>query len=70
MKIAYGIWTFVVGFILMFISGGFFSSDGPVQVANSTFKSAMMELCVAIIFLCGVIVVCTLMIINALNNKK
>ena len=70
MKIGYGIWTFVVGFTLMFISGAFFGSDGPVQVANSTFKSGMMELSVAIIFLCGVIVVCTLMIIDALNNKK
>ena len=70
MKIVYGILTFVVGFILIFISGGIFSPDGPMQVTNSTFKSGMMALCVAIIFLCGVIVVCTLMIISALNNKK
>ena len=49
MKIVYGIFTFVVGLILMVISGGIFSSDGPVQVTNSTFNSGMMGLCVAII---------------------
>jgi hypothetical protein len=69
MKIIYGILTFVVGSIIMFIFAEIFGSSGSGQVTNSSFNSAIMGLNVAILFLCGVMVVCTLMIINVLKKK-
>jgi len=69
-KIVYGVLTFVLGFILVFVVAGIFSSEGAVQVTNASFNSAMMALCTTILFLCGVIVACTFMIINALKRKK
>ncbi|MDF2506063.1 hypothetical protein [Clostridium sp.] len=69
MKILYGIFTFVIGLIIMFIFAGVFSSSGGGQVTSSSFNSGIMALSTAILFLCGIIVVCTLMIISVLKNK-
>ena len=69
MKILYGALTFVIGFIIMFVFGGIFSSSGGGQVTNSSFNSGIVALSVAILFLSGVIVVCTLMIVNVLKNN-
>lgn len=68
-KILYGFLTFIVGFIIMLVLTGIFSSSGGGQVTNSSFNSGIIALSTAILFLCGVIVVCTLMIINVLKNK-
>jgi hypothetical protein len=69
MKIFYGVLTFVIGFIIMFVFGGVFGSSGGGQVTNSSFNSAMIAVSTAILFLSGVIVVCTLMIIGTFKNK-
>jgi hypothetical protein len=53
----------------MFIFAGVFSSSGGGQVTSSSFNSGIMALSTAILFLCGIIVVCTLMIISVLKNK-
>lgn len=70
MKIFYGILTFVVGLIIMFVFAGIFGSTGGGQVTNSSFNSGIVALSTAILILSGVIVVCTLMIISVLKSKN
>lgn len=71
MKIQYGVITFIAGFIVAFIFSIFFGSNGGSGVVtNGSFLNGVAFISGAILFLSGVIVVCTFLIINVVENKK
>lgn len=71
LKIQYGIITFIVGFIIAFVFSVFCGSDGGSGVVtNGSFLSGVAFVSGTILFLSGVVVTCTLMIIDVIKSKK
>lgn len=71
MNILYGIITFILGFIITFLFCFYFGTDGGSgAVTNGSFLSGVRFISVTILFLSGVVVTCTFMIIDVIKNKK
>lgn len=71
MKVLYGIFTFVGGFVFAFIFAVIFASNGSNGiVTNGAFLNGIAFISGTILFLSCVVVVCTIMIIDELKNKK
>ena len=68
--IGYGILTFLIGFIIMFFLVGIFAQPGGGELTSAIFNSGIMAIVSSVLFLCAVIVICTLMIINVIKSKK
>ncbi len=68
--LGYGILTFLIGFIITFLLVGIFDQPSGGELTTSIFNSGIMAIVSTILFLCAVIVICTLMLINAIKNKK
>lgn len=67
-KIIPGISVFVLGLIVTFSLTILFSGGGTGGINASIFNTAIRGIIFSILFLAGVIVVCTLMIIDAIKN--
>ncbi|MFC0189497.1 hypothetical protein ACFFJY_14430 [Fictibacillus aquaticus] len=68
-KIAYGIWTIVIGIIFKFVMASLYDNGSDGLVNAGVVYNGIMFLTMAIIFLCGTMFVCTLMIVEAIKNK-
>jgi hypothetical protein len=67
-NVVYGILAIVIGFVFIMLTAIFFQngSDGPVNAG--TVNNVFMVLIMAILFLCGTMIVCTFMIVDALKK--
>jgi len=68
--IGYGILTFLIGFIIMLFLVGIFAQPGGGELSSAIFNAGIMAIVSSVLFLCAVIVICTLMIINVIKSKK
>ncbi|MBH0173914.1 hypothetical protein ACQCVB_03400 [Fictibacillus phosphorivorans] len=68
-KFGYGLMVMVFGFIIIMFTASIYDngSDGPIT--GGTLYNGLMMLIVSILFFCGTMTVCTLLIIDALKKK-
>lgn len=65
-KFLYSILVLILGFLFSAVGGLFAGGEAPVT--NGAFNSAMHMLVFSIIFLCSIIVFCTLKVIEELKK--
>ncbi len=68
-KLGYGLMVMVFGFVFVMFTASIYDngSDGPITVG--TLNNGLMMLIVTILFFCGTMTVCTLLILDALKRK-
>ena len=68
--IVYGILTFLIGILTTYFLVFIFYQTGGGELTSNTFNSGILALVSSILFLCAIILTSTLMLINAISNKK
>jgi hypothetical protein len=68
--IGYGALTFSTGLLIMFFLVGIFSQPGGGEISSDIFNSGIMALVATILFLCATIVICTLLLVNAIKSNR
>jgi hypothetical protein len=68
-KIGYGLVVMILGFVIIMFSASIYDNGSEGPITAGTFYNGLMMLIAAILFFCGTITVCTLLILDALKKK-
>jgi hypothetical protein len=68
-KFGYGLIVMVFGFVVIMFTASIYDNGSEGTITAGTLYNGLMMLIVSILFFCGTMVVCTLLIIDALKKK-
>jgi hypothetical protein len=68
--IGFGVFTFLLGLFIAFILGGLLGQSGSGAINATVFNIGIIALATSILFLCAIMVICTMMLINTIRDKK
>ncbi|MFC0236409.1 hypothetical protein [Fictibacillus phosphorivorans] len=68
-KFGYGLLVMVFGFVIMMFTASIYDNGSEGPITAGTLYNGLMMLIATILFFCGTITVCTLLIIDALKKK-
>jgi len=68
-KFGYGLMVMFFGFVIIMFTASIYDNGSEGPITAGTLYNGLMMLIVTILFFCGTMAVCTLLIIDALKKK-